>query len=185
MPDSVRSAAPSGWSSLFRYARTPKGLVLIVLAILVAIASLDEGVRLVAPGLVGAAGAAMLVDAPILRFREDEWLFPDGALITGLMIAMILSPREPWYVAAVASVLAVLAPYREQADKYIITIQPEYPIKFFRHLLEVKITGFGKVFYPRKEGIGSIILFSYCLNNGAPQPGGRVPYPSIQLIASV
>jgi Na+-translocating ferredoxin:NAD+ oxidoreductase RnfD subunit len=107
MPDGARSR----WSAFMRYARTPKGLVLIVLFILVTIASLDEGVRLVAPVLISAAGAAMLVDAPILRLREGEWLFPDGALITGLIIAMILSPHEPWYVAAVTSVLAILSKY--------------------------------------------------------------------------
>jgi Na+-translocating ferredoxin:NAD+ oxidoreductase RnfD subunit len=111
MPDEARAITRSSWSALVRYARTPKGLVLIVLVILVAIASAGEGVRLVAPGLAGAAGAAMLVDAPILRFREEEWLFPDGALITGLIIAMILSPHERWYVGAVTSVLAVLSKY--------------------------------------------------------------------------
>jgi len=111
MPDDSRPASRSPWSALIRYGRTPKGLVLIVLAILVAIAAAGEGVTLVAPGLAGATGAAMLVDAPILRVREEEWLFPDGALITGLMIAMILSPQERWYVAAVTSVLAVLSKY--------------------------------------------------------------------------
>jgi Na+-translocating ferredoxin:NAD+ oxidoreductase RnfD subunit len=111
VPNGKAEAQRAWWSALVRYARTPKGLVLLVLTILVTIASLGEGVRLVAPGLSSAAGAAMLVDAPILRFREDEWLFPDGALITGLIVAMILSPHEPWYVAAVTSVLAVLSKY--------------------------------------------------------------------------
>ena len=111
MPNDSRRVSESPWPALIRYGRTPKGLVLIVLAILVTIASAGEGVRLVIPGLAGAAGAAMLVDAPILRFREEEWLFPDGALITGLIIAMILSPHERWYVAAVTSVLAVLSKY--------------------------------------------------------------------------
>jgi Na+-translocating ferredoxin:NAD+ oxidoreductase RnfD subunit len=111
MPNATRTVQRSRGSALSRYARTPKGLVLIVLAILVAIASVGEGVRLVLPGLAGAAAAAMFVDAPILRFREEEWLLPDGALITGLIVAMILSPHEPWYVAAVTSVVAVLSKY--------------------------------------------------------------------------
>lgn len=111
MPDESRVVRRSAWSTLVRYGRTPKGLVLIVLAILVVIASVGEGVRLVAPGLAGAAAAAMLIDAPLLRLREEEWLFPDGALITGLIVAMILSPHEPWYVAAITSALAVLSKY--------------------------------------------------------------------------
>ncbi len=104
LPDAV-------WPALVRYSRTPKGLVLIILLILVVIAAAREGVGLVAPGLAGATGAAMLLDAPILRLREEEWLFPDGALITGLIVAMILSPHERWYVAPVTSVLAVLSKY--------------------------------------------------------------------------
>jgi Na+-translocating ferredoxin:NAD+ oxidoreductase RnfD subunit len=98
-------------TALGRFARTPKGLVLIVLVVLVAVASAGEGLSLIAPGLAGATGAAVLVDAPILRFREEEWLFPDGALITGLIIAMILSPHERWYVGAITSVLAVISKY--------------------------------------------------------------------------
>ena len=111
MPNAERPGRRSRSAALARYARTPKGLVLIVLVILAVIASAGEGIRLVVPGLTSAAVAAMLVDAPILRFREEEWLFPDGALITGLIVAMILSPHEPWYVGAVTSALAVLSKY--------------------------------------------------------------------------
>ena len=71
MPNATRTAPRSRWSALSRYARTPKGLVLVVLTILVAIASVAEGVRLVLPGLASAAAAPMLVDAPILRLREE------------------------------------------------------------------------------------------------------------------
>ena len=53
----------------------------------------------------------MLVDAPILRWREGAWTFPDGALLTGLFIALILSPAEPWYVVAVTSVVAIASKY--------------------------------------------------------------------------
>jgi hypothetical protein len=101
VPPALEQFATAGWAQcltnparsarssslgLLRYARTPKGLVLIVLVILAAIASAGEGVRLVAPGLAGATGAAMLIDAPILRFRKRSGS-SDGALITGLIIA--------------------------------------------------------------------------------------------------
>ncbi len=94
-----------------RYLRTPKGLVLVVLAILAAVGAAGEGLARVAPGLAAALLVAAFVDAPILRFRKGEWLFPDGALITGLIIAMILTPYEPWHLAALASGLAVVSKY--------------------------------------------------------------------------
>ncbi|MEP6915317.1 MAG: RnfABCDGE type electron transport complex subunit D [Acidobacteriota bacterium] len=84
-----------------------------MLAVLVPIAALGEGFRQVAPGLAAAVGAAALIDAPVLRVRRGRWEFPSGALLTGLLIAMVLSPHEPWYVAACTSALAV-------ASKYVI-----------------------------------------------------------------
>ncbi len=53
----------------------------------------------------------MAIDAPILRLRERTWQFPSGALLTGLIVAMILSPQEPWYVAAATSAIAIVSKY--------------------------------------------------------------------------
>ena len=55
----------------------------------------------------------MLVDSPILRWqnRRQEWEFPSGALLTGALVAMVLSPAEPWWVAAITSIIAVLSKY--------------------------------------------------------------------------
>jgi len=97
--------------NLKRFFRTPKGLVILAMAILTVAAALGTGVRVVLPMLAAAVGAAMLVDAPILRYREGEWTFPDGALLTGLFVALILSPFQPWYVAVVTAAVAVVSKY--------------------------------------------------------------------------
>jgi Na+-translocating ferredoxin:NAD+ oxidoreductase RnfD subunit len=86
-------------------------LVIIVITLLTIAAALGTGVRIVAPGLIAAAVAAMLADAPILRLRDGEWTFPDGALLTGLFVALILSPYQPWYVAALTAIIAVVSKY--------------------------------------------------------------------------
>jgi Na+-translocating ferredoxin:NAD+ oxidoreductase RnfD subunit len=96
-------------SAIRRYFRTPKGLVLIVLAILVVLAAPSEGVALVAPGLVSAVTVAGLIDAVILRIKQKAWEFPDGAILTGLFVAMILSPQQPWYVTACTSAIAIVS----------------------------------------------------------------------------
>lgn len=96
-------------AQIVRFLATPKGLMLVTLGILLPIAAVGSGFRLVAPGVAAAIGAAMIVDAPILRWREGEWTFPDGALLTGLFVAMILSPHGPWYVAAITAALGVLS----------------------------------------------------------------------------
>jgi Na+-translocating ferredoxin:NAD+ oxidoreductase RnfD subunit len=59
------------------------------------------------PGLLGAVAAAGAMDVLILRWKHRVWEFPDGAVLTGLFIAMVLSPHEPWYLAACTSAVAI------------------------------------------------------------------------------
>jgi Na+-translocating ferredoxin:NAD+ oxidoreductase RnfD subunit len=102
--------------SLRRFFRSPKGLLIVVMALLTVTASLGTGVALVAPVITAAVVTAMLIDIPILRAREGAWAFPDGALLTGLFVALILTPHEPWWVAALTSAAAI-------ASKYVFRIR--------------------------------------------------------------
>lgn len=94
-----------------QFFRTPKGLLTIVLAILVCLAAPKEGIALVVPGLASAVLIAALIDLPILRWTKGEWEFPSGAVLTGLIIAMVLTPHEPWYVPACTSAVAIVSKY--------------------------------------------------------------------------
>jgi len=98
-------------SAARRFFRTPKGLLIIVFAILVAVAAPSEGIKLVIPGLTSAIIVAALIDVLVLRRLRNSWEFPSGAVLTGLIVAMILTPREPWYVAACTSVAAIVSKY--------------------------------------------------------------------------
>lgn len=70
-----------------------------------------EGIRLVWPGLLSSVAAASLIDAVILRLKRDAWEFPSGAILTALLVAMVLSPRVPWYETACGAALGVLSKY--------------------------------------------------------------------------
>ena len=96
-------------ATMRRYARTPKGLFGLVLLVLTAAAGIHAGWPLVTPGLLGAILPAMLVDACVLRWRHAAWRFPDGALLTGWIVALILSPHALWYVASITAVVGVIA----------------------------------------------------------------------------
>ncbi|MEO8100807.1 MAG: hypothetical protein ABI811_24130 [Acidobacteriota bacterium] len=91
--------------------KTPKGLVTIILAILIAIAAPGEGIAAVASGLAGSILAAGLLDVFILYGRKNTWEFPSGALLTAMIVCMVLRAQEPWYVATATSALAVLSKY--------------------------------------------------------------------------
>jgi Na+-translocating ferredoxin:NAD+ oxidoreductase RnfD subunit len=91
--------------------KTPKGLVTIVLAILIAMTAHGQGVRAVIIGLASATMAAGLIDALILRVRKKAWEFPSGAVLTAMIVAMVLRAQEPWYVTTITSVFAILSKY--------------------------------------------------------------------------
>jgi Na+-translocating ferredoxin:NAD+ oxidoreductase RnfD subunit len=98
-------------SAFRRFFRTPKGLLIIVLMILVALAAPHEGIKLVAPGLLSAVIVAGLIDLFALRKFRRSREFPSGAVLTGLLVAMVLTPHEPWYVAACTSAIAIISKY--------------------------------------------------------------------------
>jgi len=93
-----------------RFFRSPKGLLIVILTMLVGLALARTGLA-VMPMLLASMIAAVIVDVPILRLRGNKWSFPDGAILTGLIVAMVLSPQEPWYVAVCTSVLAIISKY--------------------------------------------------------------------------
>ncbi len=103
--------------TLRRFFRTPKGLLLLVLSGLCVAAALGDGVGKVLPGVAAAVVAAVAIDLPTLRWRHRRWEFPDGAILTALIVAMVLSPEQRWYVFATTSAVAIAGKYLFRAGK--------------------------------------------------------------------
>ena len=103
--------------TLKRFFRTPKGLLILLLPVLAIAAAVGSGFKVVAPVVIAGVLGAAIVDAPILRYREGEWLVPDGAILTGLIVAMVLSPMEPWYVSAITAAVGVVSKYAIRVGK--------------------------------------------------------------------
>jgi Na+-translocating ferredoxin:NAD+ oxidoreductase RnfD subunit len=96
---------------LIRFFKTPKGLLIIILAILTAVAAPGEGVGAVALNMGSAAAIAGMVDLLILKLREGSWRFPSGAVLTAMIVTMVVSAQEHWYVPAAMSAVAVISKY--------------------------------------------------------------------------
>lgn len=94
-----------------RFWRSPKGLLTIILLILIGLAAPHEGLAVVAPGLGSGVLVAALMDVVIIRWRKGLWEFPSGAVLTALIVAMVLSAQEPWYVTAFTCVVAIASKY--------------------------------------------------------------------------
>ena len=90
-----------------RFARTPKGVMLGVLALLTLLAAPSAGLALVLPNLIGAMAAAVVIDGVLLWLKRGAWTFPTGALLSGLFVALVLDPHEPWFIALCTAGLAI------------------------------------------------------------------------------
>ena len=98
-------------SAAHRFFRTPKGLLLLVLAVLTLAAAPGQGwVRALTVLLSGLVPAAM-VDVFVLRWRNGTWTFPSGAILTGWIVAMVLSAHEPAWIVAVTAVVGIVSKY--------------------------------------------------------------------------
>ncbi len=94
-----------------RFFQTPKGLLTMILAALIAMAAPGQGLRHVAMGLGSSVFAAGLADVIILRFRKGRWEYPSGAVLSAAIVVMVLRAQEPWYVTTITSLIAVTSKY--------------------------------------------------------------------------
>lgn len=86
-------------------------MLTVILVLLAAIAAPGQGLKTLLPGFLAAMLGAGITDALILRWRKKAWEFPDGALLTAMIVAMVLRAQEPWHVVTITAVAAVLSKY--------------------------------------------------------------------------
>ncbi len=88
---------------------TPKRYVLIVLLIITAIAGTNSADH---KGIFQAGVAvltAILCDGIVALFQGRKSLFSDSGIITGLIVALVLSSSTPWYITAAATLIALVS----------------------------------------------------------------------------
>ncbi|PEA53931.1 hypothetical protein CON64_15110 [Bacillus pseudomycoides] len=88
---------------------TPKRFVLVMLLFLMLIAQMNMTNY---NGLIHAGIAtvtAMFIDTLIALFKKRKLTFPDGAAITGLIVALVLSPMVSSYISAVTAAFAIIS----------------------------------------------------------------------------
>lgn len=96
---------------LIRFFKTPKGLLMLFLLYLTAIAAPGQGTVGVVLNMGCAAAIAGVVDLFILRLREHAWRFPSGAVLTAMIVTMVVRAQEHWYVPAAIAAIAVVSKY--------------------------------------------------------------------------
>jgi len=93
---------------LVHFIRSPKGVLFMQLGLLALLAATTEGARALAE-VCAAAAAAAGTDALLMRNRRPKAESLSSALLTGTIVAMVLSPAEPLYVPVAGAVAAILS----------------------------------------------------------------------------
>ena len=102
---------PQPFRAVRRFFKSPKGYLLLILALLTLLAAPVEGIARVGPIVTSTVLAASIVDVALMRLTRDTWIFPSGAILTGLIIGGLLSPVEMWYVPIVTAAIAIASKY--------------------------------------------------------------------------
>lgn len=112
-----QSASPPS-RPLKAYIRTPKRYAIVTLLFSLLIGSLHTGFLSGITTVATTIGTAMLLDTLISRliWKNKKQTFPDGALLTGLIIGLVLSPATSFAISVFTAAAAILS-------KHFITYQ--------------------------------------------------------------
>lgn len=94
---------------LRKFLRTPKGAVLFLLLGLMVVASFHASDRPGLVNIVAAVATAAAIDLSLALARKNKRLIPDGGIVTGLIIGLILSGTVSWPVAVLTAAIAVVS----------------------------------------------------------------------------
>jgi Na+-translocating ferredoxin:NAD+ oxidoreductase RnfD subunit len=96
-------------TTLTRWVRAPKGQLLIIFAIMLAIVVPSAGGQALVPNLLAALVPACLIDGVWMAVESRRWRVPTSAILSALIVFIILSTNESWLVVAWTSSFAILS----------------------------------------------------------------------------
>lgn len=94
---------------LKQWVKSPKAYVIYVMLAFLTIASLASHSWEGAVNALIAVIVTMAVDVLCSVIAKRKRIMPDGAAITGLIVALILSITSPWYILASTSAISILS----------------------------------------------------------------------------
>lgn len=94
---------------LRRFFRSPQGYLVVALLLFTVLGAPSTGITDAASIVAAAVVSATILDLLWMRLQQRVWRAPTSALLTGMIIGLVLSAQEPWYVAAAAGALAIAA----------------------------------------------------------------------------
>lgn len=94
---------------LQKFFRTPKGYLIILFTLLTMVALPGAGLSHELPNLLLTMFVAAIIDLGLTWLAAGIWIFPSGALLSGWIVALVLSPQVPWYIQLTTAGFAICA----------------------------------------------------------------------------
>jgi Na+-translocating ferredoxin:NAD+ oxidoreductase RnfD subunit len=94
---------------MLRSVRTPKGQLLAIFALTLAIVVPQAGGLSLLPNLLAAVLTGCAIDGLWMSIEARRWRWPVSALLSGLIVFFILSTSESWMIVAWTSAFAILS----------------------------------------------------------------------------
>jgi Na+-translocating ferredoxin:NAD+ oxidoreductase RnfD subunit len=92
-----------------QWVKSPKGYVVFFMVAFLVIASIgSQDIKGIEHGII-AVGVSVVLDIICSLFEKRKRIRPDGAVITGLIIALILSTTTSWIIVAATSIISILS----------------------------------------------------------------------------
>ncbi|MBW7452722.1 RnfABCDGE type electron transport complex subunit D [Paenibacillus sepulcri] len=92
-----------------QWIKSPKGYVIIAMAAYLIIASIGSQDMMGIINGILAVSTSLAVDIICCLIEKRKRIRPDGAVITGLIISLILSTNTSWLIVGAAAVIAILS----------------------------------------------------------------------------
>lgn len=95
----------------------PKGLLLLILCIMIGIASIGSNEVNGLINTVIAVIVATVVDFLLISHDHPPFYFPDGAIVSGMIIGMVLGSTVPYYQVVATVIIAILSKHYLKVKK--------------------------------------------------------------------
>ncbi|MDB5052959.1 MAG: Na+-translocating ferredoxin:NAD+ oxidoreductase RnfD subunit [Bacilli bacterium] len=92
-----------------QWTKTPKSFVVMAMVAYLVIASIgSQNIKGIENSIV-AVGVSLTLDIILSLIAKRKRIMPDGAVITGLIISLILSTTSSWSIVAATSIISILS----------------------------------------------------------------------------
>jgi Na+-translocating ferredoxin:NAD+ oxidoreductase RnfD subunit len=149
---------PLTFHPLVRFVKTPKGLLLVLLVAMTSVALLSQPFDDAAPAVLSAMAVAAALDVAIVWLLQGTLGFPDGALLTGLIVGVILQPQEASLVVVAVAAIAIISKHALRTHWSNIFNPAALALVASSFLFETSQSWWGSM--PDFGPIGLIILFA-------------------------